>query len=40
MIIDATRYDAREFEVASKPKIEAAEKVERDWAKYGILLPA
>ncbi|MDP2725967.1 MAG: UbiD family decarboxylase, partial [Dehalococcoidia bacterium] len=40
LIIDATRYDAKEFEVVCTPKKEAVEKVEREWGKYGIPLPA
>lgn len=36
MIIDATRYDAREFEIVCSPDKKAAERVERDWARYGI----
>ena len=39
MIIDATRHDAKEFEIVCTPKKEATEMVERDWAKYGISLP-
>ncbi|MDO8691697.1 MAG: UbiD family decarboxylase [Dehalococcoidia bacterium] len=38
MIIDATRHDAKEFEIVCTPKKEATEKVEREWAKYGIPL--
>jgi hypothetical protein len=36
MIIDATRYDAAEFEVPCRPREDVMEKVSRDWAKYGI----
>lgn len=39
MIIDATRHDAKEFEVVCGPHKEAAEKVAREWAKYGVSLP-
>ncbi len=39
MIIDATRYDAKEFEIVCSPQVEAVQKVERDWARYGIPLP-
>lgn len=40
MIIDATRHDAKEFEVVCSPDPGAVEKVEREWDKYGISLPA
>ena len=41
MIIDATRYDAAEYEVPCMPKADTTERVARDWAKYGInLMPA
>ncbi len=40
MIIDATRHDAKEFEPVCAPRPEAVEKVEREWEKYGISLPA
>jgi len=36
MIIDATRYDAKNFPSVCLPAAEAMEKVERDWEKYGI----
>ncbi|MDP2936726.1 MAG: UbiD family decarboxylase [Dehalococcoidia bacterium] len=39
MIIDATRHDAKEFEIVCSPEKGAVEKVEREWAKYGIRLP-
>ncbi len=38
IIIDATRYDASEFEIPCLPQEEAAARVERDWDKYGITL--
>ena len=38
MIIDATRYDAKEFEQVCSPQKEAVEKMKRDWSKYGITL--
>ncbi len=40
MIIDATRYDAKEFETVCSPEKGAVEKVEREWARYGITLPS
>ena len=40
MIIDATKYDAAEFEVPCRPKQDVAEKVNREWAKYGIGIPS
>lgn len=39
MIIDATRYDAKEFEIVCTPDKEAMARVEQDWARYGITLP-
>lgn len=36
MIIDATRYDAKEFPPVCLPAAEAMEKVEREWERYGI----
>lgn len=39
MIIDATRYDAKDFEIVCNPDPAAADKVQREWAKYGISLP-
>jgi len=36
MIIDATRYDAKNFPPVCSPSTEAMEKVEREWARYGI----
>lgn len=39
IIIDATKYDAKDFEVPCMPQEEAVAQVERDWAKYGIQLP-
>jgi 2,5-furandicarboxylate decarboxylase 1 len=36
MIIDATRYDAKNFPPICSPSAEAMEKVERNWARYGI----
>lgn len=40
MIIDATKYDAAEFEVPCRPGQEVMEKVTREWAKYGIGIPS
>ncbi len=39
MIIDATRYDASDFEVPCLPEPEVAARVERDWHRYDIPLP-
>ena len=39
MIIDATKHDAKEFEIVCSPQVEAVEKVEQNWARYGINLP-
>jgi 3-polyprenyl-4-hydroxybenzoate decarboxylase len=36
MIIDATRYDARNYPSICLPSVEAMAKVERDWGRYGI----
>ena len=36
MIIDATRYDAQEFEIPSRPKSDVMEKVNSRWNEYGI----
>lgn len=36
MIIDATRYDAKDFEIVCRPQEEAAARVEREWERYGI----
>lgn len=36
MIIDATMYDAAEFETPCRPKPDVMAKVDRDWAKYRI----
>jgi 2,5-furandicarboxylate decarboxylase 1 len=38
MIIDATRYDAKNFPPICSPASEAMAKVERQWACYGIAL--
>jgi UbiD family decarboxylase len=38
MIIDATRYDAKNFPPVCLPASEAMEKVEREWERYGIQL--
>jgi UbiD family decarboxylase len=38
MIIDATRYDAKNFPPICLPASEAMTKVEREWARYGIPL--
>jgi UbiD family decarboxylase len=40
MIIDATRYDAKDFAPVCLPSTEAMVKVERDWSRYGISLAA
>jgi UbiD family decarboxylase len=39
MIIDATRYDAKNFPPVCSPASETMAKVEREWKRYGILLP-
>ena len=39
MIIDATRYDAKEFAPVCLPSADAMAKVEREWSRYGIVLP-
>jgi uncharacterized protein YifE (UPF0438 family) len=39
MIIDATRYDAKNFPPICSPARETMAKVEREWQRYGILLP-
>ena len=36
MIIDATRYDAREFAPVCLPSADAMAKVEREWSRYRI----
>ncbi|MDP6559772.1 MAG: UbiD family decarboxylase, partial [Candidatus Binatia bacterium] len=36
MIIDATMYDAAEFEIPCHPKKDVMELVEREWSEYGI----
>ena len=38
MIIDATRYNAKDFPAVCQPTPEAMEKVSRDWDRYGISL--
>jgi UbiD family decarboxylase len=38
MIIDATRYDAKNFPPICLPASEAMAKVEKEWARYGIPL--
>src|SRR5262249_40308359 len=38
MIIDATRYDVKDFAPVCLPSAEARAKVERDWSRYGIAL--
>jgi len=40
MIIDATKYDAAEFELPCQPRQDVMEKVGRDWEKYGIGIPS
>ena len=40
MIIDATKHDAKEFEIVCSPQEEAVKTVERNWPKYGINLPS
>jgi len=39
MIIDATRYDAKNFPPICSPASETMAKVEKEWKRYGILLP-
>jgi UbiD family decarboxylase len=36
MIIDATRYDAKDFAPVCLPAADAMAKVEREWSRYGI----
>jgi hypothetical protein len=36
MIIDATMYDAAEFEIPCRPKPDVMEKVNREWVEYSI----
>ncbi len=36
MIVDATRYDAKNYSVVCVPSAKALEKVDRDWDRYGI----
>ncbi len=36
MIIDATRYDAKNYSAVCVPSAKALEKVDRDWDRYGI----
>ena len=36
MIIDATRYDAKNFPPVCSPAGETMAKVEKEWARYGI----
>lgn len=36
MIIDATRYDAKNFPPVCLPAVEAMQEVERHWERYGI----
>jgi UbiD family decarboxylase len=36
MIIDATRYEAKDFAPVCLPSAEAMAKVDRDWSRYGI----
>lgn len=36
ILIDATRYDAKNFPPVCLPAAEAVEKVEREWQRYGI----
>ncbi|MFB3059757.1 MAG: hypothetical protein ACE10C_00120, partial [Candidatus Binatia bacterium] len=38
MIIDATRYNAKDFPAVCQPTPEAMEKVSREWDRYGISL--
>jgi len=39
MIMDATRYDAKDFAPVCLPSPDAMSKVKRDWSRYGIVLP-
>jgi UbiD family decarboxylase len=39
MIIDATRYDAKDFAPVCLPSADVMTRVEREWSRYGILLP-
>jgi 3-polyprenyl-4-hydroxybenzoate decarboxylase len=36
MIIDATRYDAKDFAPVCLPAADTMAKVERQWSRYGI----
>jgi hypothetical protein len=36
MIIDATRYDTKNFPPVCSPASETMAKVETEWARYGI----
>src|SRR3990167_6442242 len=36
MIIDATKYDAAEFEIPCRPKQDTMEKINREWVEYAI----
>ena len=36
MIIDATRYDAKNYPPVCLPAAEAMAKVQREWDRYGI----
>ena len=36
MIIDATRYDAKNFPPVCAPSADAMAKVEQNWARYGV----
>jgi hypothetical protein len=38
MIIDATRYDAKNFPPICSPASDAMAKVEKQWERYGIAL--
>jgi hypothetical protein len=38
MIIDATRYDAKNFPPVCSPASETMAKVEQQWARYNIPL--
>jgi 3-polyprenyl-4-hydroxybenzoate decarboxylase len=38
MIIDATRYDAKDFPPVCSPAGETMAKVEKEWKRYGIPL--
>jgi 2,5-furandicarboxylate decarboxylase 1 len=39
MIIDATRYDAKDFAPLCLPSADAVARVEREWSRYGIAVP-